>query len=364
MTKATDNEPHESHRRPAAFTVEPDASRKAADIKPVPPAARKPQSFDTDIVLASDEEDPFINPALGADSDGDAVVRPRRRGFSFGKVALGALGILVSLAFGLWTDQLIRNLFSRADWLGYTALAVVAVGILAVFAIVIRETAGMMRLAAVQTIKAEAESAAVETRPARAKALVKRLCSLLEANPDTARGRATLKAAEDDIIDAPQLIDLAERELLDPLDRRARALILGASKRVSVVTAISPRALVDILYVLYEAAKLVRAMAELYGGRPGALGMVRLMRDVLAHLAVTGSIAVGDSIVQQLIGHGLASKLSARLGEGVVNGMMTARIGIAAMDLCRPLPFKALKRPGIADFAGDLTPNVTGRNPA
>ncbi|WFU10737.1 TIGR01620 family protein [Rhizobium sp. CB3090] len=362
MTKPTTDDHRSLSRRPAAFSVEPEMSKDDTAAKQVAePPRRRPQSFDTEVVLTPDEEDPFLNPTLAASDAETMVAAPRRRGFSFGKIAAGAFGILVSLAFGLWTDQLIRDLFSRADWLGYTALAVLGTGILAVLAIVIRETAGMMRLAAVQAIKAEAEAAIVETRPARAKALVQRLCTLLEANPETAKGRATLKAAENDIIDAPQLIDLAERELLGPLDRRARALILGASKRVSVVTAVSPRALVDILYVLYESAKLVRTMAELYGGRPGTLGMIRLMRDVLAHLAVTGSIAVGDSIVQQLIGHGLASKLSARLGEGVVNGMMTARIGIAAMDLCRPLSFKALKRPGIGDFAGDLAPNITGR---
>ena len=72
--------------------------------------------------------------------------------------------------------------------------------------------------------------------------------------------------------------------------------------------------------------------------------------DVLAHLAVTGSIAVGDSFVQQIVGHGLAARLSAKLGEGVVNGMMTARIGIAAMETARPLPFSAVKRPGTGRF--------------
>jgi putative membrane protein len=50
------------------------------------------------------------------------------------------------------------------------------------------------------------------------------------------------------------------------------------------------------------------------------------------------------------------------LGEGVINGLMTARIGIAAMDLCRPLPFRAAKRPGIGDFIGDLTPSMTGKD--
>jgi len=84
------------------------------------------------------------------------------------------------------------------------------------------------------------------------------------------------------------------------------------------------------------------------------LGFLKLARRVIAHLAVTGTLAMGDSVIQQLVGHGLASRLSAKLGEGVVNGLMTARIGIAAMDVVRPFPFNAEKRPGIGDFIGDL----------
>ncbi|KRB60214.1 hypothetical protein ASE04_24370 [Rhizobium sp. Root708] len=340
-------------RTPGAFSFD----------EPAPTVAdrphRKPESFTEAIVLTADEDDPFLNPEKDLPSLPVAV--PRKRGTAFGKIAFGAFGVLFSLAFGLWTDSLIRSLFSRADWLGYTALAALGVGVLAVIAMVLRETAGMMRLAAVQTIKAEADEAIRDTKPAKARALVRKLEALLHAKPETAKGRATLKAAENDIIDAPHLIALAERELLAPLDRQARSLIVNASKRVSVVTAVSPRAIVDLLYVLYEAARLIRAMADLYGGRPGTFGMIRLMRDVLAHLAVTGSIAVGDSLIQQVLGHGLASKLSARLGEGVINGLMTARIGIAAMDLCRPLAFRAVKRPGIGDFIGDLSPTSGDR---
>ncbi|KQV81658.1 TIGR01620 family protein [Rhizobium sp. Root1220] len=356
MIKPPSEDPPSSRRAPVAFAYEDEAPQTGTDSK----SPRKPGSFGNDIVLTADEDDPFINPEKDIPSIPVAI--PRKRGTSFAKIAFGAFGVLFSLAFGLWTDSLIRNLFSRADWLGYSALAALAIGVLAVIAIAVRETAGMMRLAAVQTIKAEAEAAILETRPAKARALVKHLETLLSAKPDTAKGRATLKAAENDIIDAPHLVALAERELLGPLDRQARGLIVNASKRVSIVTAVSPRAIVDLLYVLYESARLIRAMADLYGGRPGTLGMMRLMRDVLAHLAVTGSIAVGDSVVQQVLGHGLASKLSARLGEGVINGLMTARIGIAAMDLCRPLAFRALKRPGIGDFIGDLTPSMTQRD--
>jgi putative membrane protein len=75
------------------------------------------------------------------------------------------------------------------------------------------------------------------------------------------------------------------------------------------------------------------------------------MRHVIAHLAITGTMAAGDSLIQQVIGHGLAAKLSARLGEGVLNGLLTARLGLAAIEVTRPLPFAALPRPTLSEVA-------------
>jgi putative membrane protein len=46
--------------------------------------------------------------------------------------------------------------------------------------------------------------------------------------------------------------------------------------------------------------------------------------------------------------------LSARLGEGVLNGLLTARLGIAAIDVCRPAPFIYEDRPSAGDFLADL----------
>jgi len=350
-------------RRPASFSLDDERAPAPAPMA-AEPVRRLPRLFDDGVTITPDHEDPFLSEPVAEDPEALPVAAPRRCKFSFLGLAMSGLGILLSLAFGLWTDQLIRDLFTRADWLGYTAIAALAIALLGVAIVVLRELIGIVRLNAVQSLKAEAEKAEADHRPKAARAVVARLVALFSDRSETAKGRATLKATKEDIIDGVHLIALAERELLLPLDRQARALILNASKRVSVVTAVSPRAVVDLAYVLFEVTRLVRAMAELYGGRPGTLGMIRLLRDVLAHLAVTGSIAIGDGLAQQVLGHGLASKLSARLGEGVINGLMTARIGIAAMDLCRPLPFKALKRPGISDFVGDLTPSLTGRDAA
>ncbi|MCG5475474.1 MAG: TIGR01620 family protein [Sinorhizobium fredii] len=349
------DDPKHRPRKPAVFPMEPETSSAQRSQTP----RRPPASFSDKVVLTPDAEDPFMATSAAVEALDPPEARPRRRRLSFGKVAAGAVAIVLSLATGLWIDHLVRDLFSRADWLGYAAIGVVAIGTLAFLVVVGRELAGLMQLTAIQKLKSEVAEATTLGNSKTARATTARLVHLLAANPRTAKGRARLAETEGEIIDAPHLLELTERELLAPLDRDARRIILAASKRVSIVTAVSPRALVDLGYVLYESARMIRAMAELYGGRPGTLGLLRLMRDVIAHLAVTGSIAAGDSLIQQVLGHGLASKLSARLGEGVINGLMTARIGIAAMDLCRPMPFRALKRPGIGGFLADLTPGAS-----
>ena len=60
-----------------------------------------------------------------------------------------------------------------------------------------------------------------------------------------------------------------------------------------------------------------------------------------------GMVAIGDDVISSLAGGGLVSKVSRRFGEGVVNGAMTARIGITAMELCRPMPFAIAARPKV-----------------
>jgi putative membrane protein len=130
-----------------------------------------------------------------------------------------------------------------------------------------------------------------------------------------------------------------------------RREIASAAKRVSMVTALAPRAIIDVVFVGAQAIRLIRRISAIYGGRPGLLGFLKLLRSIGAHIAITGGMAVGDSIIQQLVGHGIAAKLSARLGEGVLNGLLTARVGLSAMAVCRPLPYAATRAPGISDVA-------------
>ena len=72
---------------------------------------------------------------------------------------------------------------------------------------------------------------------------------------------------------------------------------------------------------------------------------------------------MGDDLIHSVAGGGLLSRLSRRFGEGVVNGALTARVGVAAMEVCRPLPFAALPAPKarnlVARSLGDLATGGT-----
>lgn len=284
----------------------------------------------------------------------EAIVPPRRTNWPL-RILLGAFGFLFSLGLALTAERLVADLFSRYEILGWVGLGALALGAIGLVWFILREIAAIMRLRGLDRLRATTQAALTNSDLPKAKHVTNDLSALYAARPDLAAARTALDKNRAQIIDADDLILTTERNLMQPLDARARTLTATSARRVTLVTAVSPRALVDIAFVTYESIKLTRAIAELYGARPGLLGAWRLSGAVLGHLAVTGGIALGDSVLQQLIGHGLAAKLSARLGEGVVNGLMTVRIGIAAMKVTRPMPFTAQPEPKVMDFVPELT---------
>jgi putative membrane protein len=270
---------------------------------------------------------------------------------SLGAVLWASLGGLVSLALGLWFTQLVETLFAKAQALGWIGAGFGALALIALIAIAGREVAAILRQSRIARLHAELALARAEDDGEAARRLVGRLIDLYRGRPETAAARAETAEAARAIIDGRDLIDIAERALLRPLDAKAQGEIAAAAKRVSMVTAISPRAVLDVIFVIAQIIRLIRRIAEIYGGRPGLLGFFKLARSVGAHIAITGGMAVGDSLLQQVVGHGIASKISARLGEGVLNGLLTARVGLSALAVCRPAPFGAQKPPGVSDVA-------------
>ena len=331
----------EKTRRPATFKLD-DANVVVVD-------AEDPGRLARGTVRITPEAEPAQLPVPL-----ETAPLPARRGFRWGTLFWTATAGLVLLGAGLGVARLIEDLFARSQSLGYLGLGLAAASGLALAVVTGRELFGLMRLAAIEKLHARAEAVLASDDRTESRAIVNELVRLAHQNPHLARARTALAEHSGEIIDGADMIRLAERELMTPLDQEARRIVSAAAQRVSVVTAVSPRALFDVLFVFVAALRMIRQLARLYGGRPGALGMLSLLRHVIAHLAITGGVAAGDTLLQQMLGHGIAAKLSQRLGEGVLNGLLTARLGLAAIDVTRPLPFTALPRPALTDLAGDL----------
>ncbi len=329
---------HEERRRPRAVRIE----APTTELREAPSRA----------ALAAIEltPDPFaIVPE--PDAEERAVEKAQRRGIvrrslvSWSGLFWSASASLASLAFGLWVTRIVDDLFSRAPALGVVGLVLAALIALALAVLGGRELVAIGRQRHIAKLHGAVATAHAADDRAAARRLVAELADLYKARPDTASARRDVLALRGEIVDGRDLIDIAERTLVQPLDLRTQAAIARAAKRVSMVTTLAPRAIVDVAFVAIQAARLIREIAEIYGGRPGLLGFLKLARSVGAHLAITGGMAAGDSLLQQVVGHGIAAKLSARLGEGVLNGLLTARIGLSAMAVCRPMPFAAEAAP-------------------
>ncbi|MEO6395721.1 MAG: TIGR01620 family protein [Devosia sp.] len=331
-------------KKPAAFSVTAESSPSAS--------VRGPRAFSPQEVAALSTD---VVPLTDPDPASETLAVPLRRMSWPTRLSWSTAGLLVSLALGLAADRLIRDLFEAYPALGWLGVAIGTVFVMALLALIVREAASLWRLRALDRLKAAAAAALVTDSIRQAKAVTRNLTEIYAARPDCARALAQFNSGESQVYDGADLIRFAERSLMSPLDARARALAAASARRVALVTAVSPRALVDIAFVIWESIRLSSAIARLYGARPGLFGTWRLIGAVLSHLAVTGGLVLTDGVIEQLVGQGLAGRLSQRLGEGVVNGLMTVRVGIAAMRVVRPLPFDTEPQPRVKDFLPEVT---------
>ena len=271
-----------------------------------------------------------------------------RRTNGLGRLFWAAFAGFAGFVLSVTAWDFITGLFARSGLLGTIALGLLVILLLASVLIGVRELAAFSRLQRLDGIRRAGEAAHAGQDLAAARRVADQVQALYANRPEMQAGLHRFDSRRNDQFDADGLLGLAETDLLAPLDQAALREVEGAARRVALVTAFVPLALADVATALIANLSMIRRIAEIYGGRSGTLGSWRLTRTVLAHLAATGALAVGDDLIHSVAGGSLLSKLSRRFGEGVVNGALTARVGVAAIDVCRPLPFHAAPRPKVS----------------
>jgi putative membrane protein len=313
---------------------------------------RKPQVFSVDdpsVVVATQ---PPVNdqledhgehaPARGAATSIGLRVPGRadvQSGLRWGAILVSALTAAASIAAGLWFWRFVSVALERRDWIGWTVTGLIAVAGLAGVIIIGRELVGFSRIGHLNRLRSDLEVALAEKNPRAERAAIGRLIALYRQRPELKWQLARFADHTRDPHDAGALAALADREVMSVLDQSAKTLIATSAKRVATVSALSPLASLSVGFVLVENLRMMRALATLYGGRPGVAGSIRLGRQVVTNLIAAGSVALTDDLLGQFVGQDLVRRLSRRLGEGAFNGALTGRAGVAAIEVIRPLPY-------------------------
>lgn len=286
-----------------------------------------------------------------------AAARPNRLARWF----WGLLAALVAFFASVAAWDFVARLVDRSPLLGGIAILLAGLFCAVLALITLRELAAFGRIKRVDRIQTAAAEALTDHNLTRARAVTGQITALYRNRDDTSWGRTEFRDRQSDILDADGLLGLAETTILGPLDARARLEVEAAARQVATVTAVVPLALADVFTALTSNMRMIRRIAEIYGGRSGTLGSWRLTRQVLAHLVATGAVAVGDDLIGSVAGGGVISKVSRRFGEGIVNGALTARVGVAAMEVCRPLPFTELPKPSVTSLVQRSLTGLFGR---
>jgi putative membrane protein len=137
-----------------------------------------------------------------------------------------------------------------------------------------------------------------------------------------------------------ELLQLYSRLVLTKVDEKAMTEIAKFSTEAVVLVALSPVALIDMLIILWRNLRMINKVALLYGIKLGYWSRIKLIRQVFVNMVYAGASELITDFGSDMIGADLLGKLSGRLAQGLGAGLLTARLGVKTMQLCRPVPFE------------------------
>ena len=269
-------------------------------------------------------------------------------GFLLGVLAL----ILVALAFD--ASDLLSRAFATSYAFGAGVAGILALVVFAALKLALDEVLSVRRLRRIDALRAEADRLVLGGGHGEAGAFADTVARFYRDRPDLAPVIGALNASVTDAHDDREIVALIDRQVLAPIDQSAYNYVLRASRDTAIATALCPSAALDVVIVLWRNLKLVREVASLYGAKPGRFGSWRLMRRMLANLAVAGVAEGLSHVAVDALGGSIAAAVSTKLGQGMVNGLLTARVGVATMVLCRPIAFTPENRPSLRRVRAEL----------
>lgn len=245
----------------------------------------------------------------------------------------------------------------RMDWLAGIWLAIFSMLGIVVLRQVFVEYKGLKQLKHQNDIRAQSEQMAntsviglAETHCLKiAKSLPKEYQNLV------ANWRDSFDSHHSD----SEVLALFEHQVLAPIDKLAIKQVSNNASAASVMIAVSPFALLDMLIVLWRNFRMMNQVSEIYGLHLGYWGRVKLIRNIFHTMLYAGAAEILSDAGNYALSAGITGKLSTRIAQGMGAGVLTARIGLKAINESRPLPWLSQPKPRLTGISKQLLADLT-----
>ncbi|MCM2680015.1 TIGR01620 family protein [Echinimonas agarilytica] len=159
----------------------------------------------------------------------------------------------------------------------------------------------------------------------------------------------------DDTHTDAEVLRLYQDVVLVECDKKAKEVVTKWSSQAAALVALSPLAALDMLLIAWRNIRMIEEVASCYGMELGILARIRLLRLVMYNLVYAGVSEMTIDLGMQSIGADLMGKVSARAAQGFGAGLLSARLGLKSMQLCRPGIYSdASQQPKMSDIATQL----------
>jgi len=196
-------------------------------------------------------------------------------------------------------------------------------------------------------------------------AFAARVIAIYEDRADMAEAIRSFRQSVNPTLRDQEVIARLSTHVLRHLDEEARTAVGRALRDTAFISLASPNGLVDSLITLWRELKMLREIAAIYGLSPGLLQQWTLLRRVLSIAATSGMAQQAGDMAVQSLGGGLVGRLSANAADSLYTALRTARLGVYAMESCRPVAFAPEERGGMWTFlskaAGSVFALLEGR---
>lgn len=276
-----------------------------------------------------------------------------------GRKWIVVLFVIILLASSAELVLFVIAMVEQMDWLAGVWLAIFSVlGIVCVRQIYI-EYRGLKQLKRQEIVRAQSEQMAATS----VIGLAEQHClKIAESLP---KDYQNLVVSWRDSIDShhsdSEVLALFEHQVLAPIDKLALKQVSSNASAASVMIAVSPFALLDMLIVLWRNIRMINQVSNIYGLHLGYWGRISLIRNIFHTMLYAGAAEILSDAGNYALGAGLTGKISTRIAQGMGAGVLTARIGLKAINESRPLPWLKETKPGLSGISKQLLADLNSR---